>query len=494
MGARGRAILSAILWGTTILVFAWHVAGIVRSSGVPIAGNDFPAFYCAGKALLAESDPYAVEPLRACEHALPHGSDLPQQYVTPAPLPPYALGLFAMLAQLPYKLAAWIMFAVLAISCVWLSYALARVTQFPSGAIACSLLMSAGFASVAFGQLPPLIALAVVLCGAALLRGNDALAAICAAVATVEPHVGLPVALSLFFLRPRTRLWLVSLGLLCAAASVFAVSPRGTLEYFVTVLPSHARAELFAVDQFSLSHVLALAGAGDRLAVLLGSLSYLLTLVLGVVAANAASRRLDDAAIAYVPAATALLAGTFVHQIQLVAALPIAFLCIARGTPFVAWTGRLLVAVVAAVPFTVAMEHRPMLDVLALVAAGGALIGCVPLGETLDFVPTLGGFVLAAACVAFSVGLQHVQLPTLPTRAAASVLPAESNDASDNWGAFLRSDPQYAIPELDAEASKVPVWLGLAGVLVAALGMATRRVGPKTQAAWDSRPRIHLTT
>lgn len=494
MGARSRAILSAILWGTTVLVFAWHVAGVVRNSGVPIAGNDFPAFYCAGKALIAESDPYAVEPLRACEHALPHGSDLPQPYVTPAPLPPYALGLFALLAQLPYAAAAWIMFAVLTLSCIWLSYALARVTQFPSGAIASALLMSAGFASVAFGQLPPLIALTIVLCGTALLRGNDALAAVCAAVAMIEPHVGLPVALSLFFLRPRTRVWLVSLGLLCAATSAIAVSPQGTLEYVFTVLPSHARAELFAVDQFSLSHLLALAGIGDRLAVLLGSLSYLLTLALGVVAANAASRRLGDAAIAYVPAATALLAGTFVHEIQLVAALPIAFLCIARGSPAVAWAGRVLVAVVAAVPFTVAMEHRPLLDLLALVAAGGALVGCLPPGETFDFAPTLGGFVLAAACVAFSVGLQHAELPTLPTRIAASALPATSNDASDNWGAFLRSDPQYAVPQLDAEASKVPVWLGLTGMLVATLGMATRRIGPKAQAAWDSRPQIRLTT
>lgn len=492
MSAQGRAFLSWLLWAVTVVVLCQQVAAHVRSDGVPISGNDFPAFYCAGTAVLAHADPYAVEPLRSCEHALPQGSDLPRQYVTPAPLPPYALDLFALLAELPYRIAAWIAFGILGAGFIWLAVALGRVTQLPSGAIAASLLFSAGLSSLVFGQIPSLATLAVVLCGAALVRGDDARAALWAAAATIEPHIGAPVAISLFLFRPAARAWLLGFGALCAAASVLAVTPHGALAYLTTVLPAHARAELLTVDQFSLSHLLAIAGASDRMALALGTISYLLTLALGVVAASAASRRLDVAALAFIPAATSLLAGTFVHQIELVAALPAAFLCISRGTPALAWTGRLVVAVVAAVPFIVALENRPLVDALALFCAGGALIGAVPFGETLDFTHTLGGFVLAASVVAFPLAVEHVTLPTLAPRAPiAATLPA-SSDASDNWGAYLRSDPRYATPRLDAEAAKLPVWLGLLALLSVTLGTVMARLGPTTQPAWDPRPRIHL--
>ena len=494
MSASARATLSSLLWGASVLVFAVHVAGLVRAGGVPISGNDFPAFYCAGKALVAHADPYAIEPLRSCEHALPRGSDLPDAYVTPAPLPPYALDLFALLAQLPYRAAAWLAFAVLALASIVLAVALARVTGIPSGAIACSLLLSAGLASVVFGQIPPLVTLAIVLCGLALLRGDDAAASVCAAGAMIEPHVGLPVAASLFFLRPATRGWLAGFALLFAAASALAVTPHGAIEYVAQVLPAQARAELLAVDQFSLSHVLARAGATERVALALGTLSYLLTLVLGVLAANLASRRLDVAAIAYVPAAIALLAGTFVHEIQLVAALPAAYLCIARGTSPLAWAGRFVVAVVATMPFTIATDHRPLLDAFALFAGTGALVGAIPIGDPFDVFPALGGFVLAAACVAFPLAVERVALPQLPARVAVRTPAATDGDASDNWGAYLHSDPRYDAPRLDAEVSKLPVWLGLLTLLASLLGMGMAGLGPRTQAAWDPRPRIHLTS
>lgn len=494
MSSNERTLLSGALWIAVLLVFGVHVAGIVRANGAPISGNDFPAFYCAGKALLAHADPYALEPLRSCEHALPHGSDLPSQYVTPAPLPPYALDLFALLAQLPYRIAAWVAFAALALASLLLALALGRVTRIPSGAIACALLLSAALASVVYGQIPPLVTLFVVLCGVALLRGDDAAASVCAALATIEPHVGLPVAVSLFFLRPGTRAWLLGLGVAFAAAGALAVTPHGWVEYVTSVLPSHARAELLAVDQFSLSHVLARAGLPDRIALLAGSLSYLLTLALGVVAARIASRRLDAAAIAYVPAATALLAGTFVHEIQLVAALPIAFLCISRGSPMLAWVGRLLVGVVAATPFAIALEHRPLLDGLALFAAGAALVCAIPEDETIDFTQALGGFVLAAVCVAFPLAVQHVALPAPSPQRIVQQRMQNDQSASDNWGAYLRSDPRYAALQVDAEVSKLPVWLSLLTLLASLLGTGVGRLGPRTQAAWDPRPRIHLTS
>ncbi|MGH7736988.1 MAG: glycosyltransferase family 87 protein [Candidatus Tyrphobacter sp.] len=493
MTPNGRKIVGALLWAFAIFVFGLHVAGMVRRTGLPVAGNDFPAFYCAGKAILERADPYATEPLRSCEHALPRGSDLPAQYVTPAPLPPYALDMWALVAKLAYPVAAWLFFIVLGASCVWLALALARVTNLPSGAIACSLLLCAALGSVVFGQIPPLVTLAVVLCGAALLRGNDVVAAICAACATIEPHVGLPVALALFMWRPATRIALVALGLIAAAAGVLAVSPPVALAYLTTVLPAHAQAELLTVDQFSLSHVLARAGVADRTALVVGTLSYLLTLALGVVAAKAASRRLGVAAIAYVPAATALLAGTFVHEIQMVAALPAAFLCIARGPALVAWAGRLVVAVVAAVPFTVALGHSSVIDALALASAGGALVACVADGEKVRWSRAIGAFALAAACVVFAVTLAHVHVPVSHPAAAAQAVPT-STDASVNWGAYLRSDPRYDTLQLAAEAAKAPVWIGLLALLLSLLGTSRPHLGLTTQPAWDRRPEINLSS
>ncbi len=492
MTVSARAILSALLWVVCAAVFAEQVAGVVRSTGTPISGNDFPAFYCAGQAVAQHQDPYTVEPLRSCEHALPHGSDLPAQYVTPAPLPPYALDVFALLAQLPYRLAAWLWFGLLTAACVWLALTLARVTRLPSGAIACALLLSAALGSVVFGQIPPLAALAIALCGAALLAGDDALAAVCAAGAMIEPHAGLPTALALFFFRPRTRGWLAGCALAFAGLSVLAVTPHGALEYFLAVLPAQARAELLSTDQFSLSHVLARLGFSDGIALLGGSLSYLAMLGIGLAAAPAAERRLDAAAIAYVPAAAALLAGAFVHEIQLVVALPAALLMVACGSSIFAWCGRLLVAAVAAAPFTVAVEHRPAIDALALFCASGALVAAVPSDEPIDFATALGAFVLAAACVALPLLADRVQLPPPEPVSTPSAIAASSGDASDNWGAYLRSDPRYSAFRLDAEASKLPAWLGLAALVAAAFGLGASRVGPGTQPAWDPRPRIHV--
>lgn len=494
MAGKARSVLSAILWIGCLFVFTEQVAGVVHKTGVPISGNDFPAFYCAGTALNAHADPYALEPLRSCEHALPHGSDLPVQYVTPAPLPPYALDVFALLAQLPYHFAARLWFAILAAACVWLALTLARVTGVPSGAVAAALLLSTALGSATVGQIPPLAALFIALCGAALLRGDDALAALFAAASTIEPHVGLPLALSIFFFRPGARGWLLGFGCAALGLSVLAVTPHIALSYLTSVLPEHARAELVAGDQFSLSHLLARLGVPERTALLGGTLSYIVFVGLGLLTASAAARRLDVAALAYLPPAIALFAGTFVHEIQLVAALPAAFLSIARGTPPIAWCGRLLVAAIATVPFTLAMEHRPILDALALLCGTGALVAAVPIGEAADFATALGSFVLAACCVALPLAAQHVVPSVTPTRIAAGTTVARGEDASENWGEYLRSDPRYAATRFDEEASKLPAWLGLAALIAAALGMGMARLGPRTQGVWDPRPRIHLTS
>ena len=69
--------------------------------------GDFRAFYCAGAAVGERANPYVNEPLHDCEtHTQPPESAQIRQVTVPAPLPPYALLGFVLLARLPFLIAA----------------------------------------------------------------------------------------------------------------------------------------------------------------------------------------------------------------------------------------------------------------------------------------------------------------------------------------------------------------------------------------------------
>jgi hypothetical protein len=470
MGATVRSRLSLLLWLACGIVFAVQTAHVIRANGSPIAGNDFPAFYCAGAALDQHASPYTLEPLRTCEHAIQHGSDLPARFVTPAPLPPYALDVFAILAALPYRIAAWLWFAFVAAACALLAATIARICNVPSGGVAAALLLPAALASATIGQLPPLAVCAIALCGAALASADDALAAILACAATIEPHLGLPAVLGLFFFRPRTRWWLASGALAAACISIATVGLPGIAYYFGSVLPAQAHAELLSADQFSLSHVLAIAHLSSSAALLAGTLSYVTTLAAGIAIAPYCARRLGEAALVYVPCASVLVGGAFVHEIQLVAALPAAYLLLIRAAGAQQWAGRIAVAAVAAVPFTLASEHHVLLDALAVACTFGALVSASTANAARVF-PLWPSLAAAAFCVAVPLAaVRAAHVPVSPAPAAVAAMRANAN-ASDNWGAYLRSDPRYAAFQAGAEFAKTPAWLGLISLLVASLSM-----------------------
>ena len=105
-------------------------------------------------------------------------------------------------------------------------------------------------------------------------------------MASLEPHVALPAIVGLAVLAPRTR---VALGVALLAGGALSLATLGfarTLEYFTTLLPIHAQAELLARDQLGLSRFLALAGVPAGAALTLGGLSYLATMAFGVIAAR----------------------------------------------------------------------------------------------------------------------------------------------------------------------------------------------------------------
>ncbi|MGH7750800.1 MAG: hypothetical protein ACREQ5_39425, partial [Candidatus Dormibacteria bacterium] len=161
----------------------------------------------------------------------------------------------------------------------------------------------------------------------ALQRGRPRLATVAASVAMLEPHIALPACLALWLYEPRARRTLLAAGALALGLSLL-LGPRTLVEYFTQVLPLHARSETVADDdQYSLSALLYALGAVRPLADRLGELSYLLTLGLGLWLAGRASRALGEPAyLVALPIAAAVLFGPFVHDHQMVAALPAALL------------------------------------------------------------------------------------------------------------------------------------------------------------------------
>ncbi len=291
--------------------------------------GDFRAFYCGGTAVLHGSDPYAAVPLLGCErspqpfglHTVHAGVDLP------APFPGYALSLFTVMALLPYPPAAALWLVVLltaaAAACVFLARLCGR------SAVAPFVLLAPGFsiAVIPYGELAP-ITVAALAGGALALRHKRLWGAIGAlAVAALLPHIALPVFLSLFIWlkTARTRIVLLGIGLL--ALDLAIGGPRLALSYFTRVLPNHAVSEIGYITQYSMTWIAQGLGAPDRLALLMGDLSYVVMVVFGVWLAGMLMQRFEDPAfLLLIPPACAVFGGPFVHYSEITLALPASLL------------------------------------------------------------------------------------------------------------------------------------------------------------------------
>lgn len=287
--------------------------------------RDFNAFYCAGDSLGRGADPYREEPLASCERR-PKPAPLLQGtrgLAMPAPLPPYALAPFVLLARLPYALAAtlWTLFLT---GCLAATIAaLRRLTGLPSLVVTAALILGDGYAAMCLGQIAPVAVAAIALAALLLAGERDELAAVAASFSMLEPHVGLPVCLALFVWCPRARLPLAGAALVCAALCVAVAGLPTTVEYFRDVVPAHALSEVANEKQLSLTYALHRLGVADVPALRAGEFWYLAMLLLGTGAAGAALRRgAGRAYVALLPPVFALTGGPFVHIVQLSAVLP----------------------------------------------------------------------------------------------------------------------------------------------------------------------------
>jgi hypothetical protein len=346
--------------------------------------------------------------------------------------------------------------------------AVAAIARLPSLAVAAVFAPTIGFGiNLYYGEPVPLAIAALCASAYALERGAYRTAAALAVLASLEPHVALPAIVGLAVLAPRTR---VALGLALLAGGALSLTALGsarTLEYVTTLLPIHAQAELLARDQFGLSRFLALAGVPARAALTLGGLSYLATMAYGVFAAGRLAATYERPAfVVLFPVAAAMLGGSFVHDVQIVAALPAAVLLAPYSRParvalallVVDWTqwwrSQLLPTFTgAAGAAALAFRSRPRSALRWLI---GAPLLSLALLTALGRVPDR------------EVGRASVQRAAnavAPPGAAVALRPNDS--ASRAWALRIALSPGWKEMSAHDIADKVPFWVALGLLLVA---------------------------
>ncbi len=468
-----RAVLAALL----TVALAIGIRDLSRSWYFPLEPQqlDLRVFYCAGRAAAAGANPYALEPIRTCEHASPsrllmRSPNLALPFVLPGwDLPPLEL-----LARLPFDAAARVFTACVLAALLAAIVLVVRTLRIDAVVAIAALTLSAGFPSVLLGQTATFALLAIVAAGFALATGRDRLAGILAATTLVEPHVGMFVVVAVAVLVPRARLSLGAGVAALVAVALVAGSPREQLTYLTTYLPQHAFAELHSDEQESLAYALALDGVPDRAALALGAASTLLLLIASVPLAGACARGGQRAAIAFVPAACAVIGGTFVHVTQESLAVPAALLLVriapTRRVAVLAGAGLALLSVAWQYPATA--KQLLVLSLLAVAIAvrhaGGRL-------------RTVFGAVAVCWLVLFYAENHPPETAAIPVERR---WPADTPIAVE-WRDAIAQETLFDAFRLGV---KLPTWCGLLCVLGATLLVArgedqtTLTVGPSAAA------------
>ena len=452
----------------TAISLVLAIAALALADHGNVQRQSFKAFYCAGVALNERSNPYLVEPLRGCERTV---ADSPKTdaHVEPAPLPGYVLAGFSVLAKLPPKLAAQIFSLTLVLAAILSAQCLSTCLPVARAAILLAL-APLTLLNVAYGEIPPLALLA--LCaGAWLLASRRWIAAgVAVTLALIEPNVGLPAVIAVFAFAPRSRVAIaISAGAL-ALLSFAAVGVTRNLEYFTSVLPLMSRAELPAADQYSFAHLLYSAGLSAPAALLAGKLWFAVVLCAGVLVAGAfATRHRRFELLALLPPAIVLLFGIYLHDIQMLLAIPAALLIAyrARGTTL-GTIAAVSLALLIAVWTQRAARTSLVFDFLGVAAGLYAILAGPTARRALQ---AAGGALVVATCI---VALQRFEPPLASTQIVTHGFAAAPGDpAASAWERYLASTPALIG---QAYVLKIPTWLGLLGLTFCAVALAAKPV------------------
>jgi hypothetical protein len=458
--------------------------GIAALRDVVRIGNDLPwrvmydfqDFYCAGAALDEARNPYTYEPLRTCEHrvdARPSVQANPSLAI-PAPQPPYDFPIFMALAKLRFADARGIYAAAIVIAVLLSAIVLWRL-EIPLDVALLSLALAPGYQELAAGQIVPFVLLTLVLAGWMLAQRRDILCGIFAGLTALEPHLGAGVALSVLFFVPRARWSLIATCVSLTVVGVVATGPRVFATYLVHVLPAQAWAEVAFPPQYSLTYVLHAIGISDSPALALGTLSFGLFLIAGLAMAPRLSDHLRRRELlVFFPAATAIMAGAYVHVIELAFAIPAA-LVFARFAHGLRRSVCVAAVSLLTVPWIAAWGVKKLF--LASVFVCAALLYRLRAAAAIGIGTTL--------LVAAAVYLFELHPPRLP---APAPLPAT---AYAPW-ALVQVEWRVLVQQLDTHdlrwfAIKIPGWCALTAIFITGLleyragqgrsGIATQRGG-----------------
>ena len=448
-----------------ILVTAFALRGFAQNT-VGSALPDFRAFYCAAGIALEGKDPYLQEPLYSCEaRQTANGMWRAKDNVAlPAPLPPYALAMFAPLAKLPYLFAASLWSAVILLSYACTTICLRRLTGF-SWWVLCFTILPASLMCVSLGQIAPVSAALLAAAALLLARGRGTAAGVLAGLSLIEPHLALPSCAAMFAASPASRK-----GLLFAGTALLALSlPFGvplTAEYLRNVLPAHAAAEVWNVGQFSGTLAAHIAGAPDALALAIGSASYVFMAIVGVIVTiKLANQDGRQSYLPLLPLAFTVFAGSFIHWHQIVAAIP---------------AGLLLASRAARVPFPLAAALAVMPVPWLYTVAWGFLIPLAALTVGILCVKLAGWRTLPAVAAALStcalLWLANHGLPHAGALHAFHSATAPDGSADLSWGAYVRA--RIAVSNGIFLWAHYPTWLGVACISGIAVRTAIRRNAP----------------
>jgi hypothetical protein len=449
------------------------LAAVYLSERGDVTHHSFKAFYCAGAAIDRGDDPYRVEPLRSCERRLT-GSAPAEGYVEPAPLPGYALAGFALLAKLPVQPAA-VLFGLLLVAAAALSAVFLSLCTGYSAAALLLALSPLTLLNVSFGEIPPLALLAV--CAAAwLLKSRRFFAAgVATALTLIEPNVGLPAVAAVFLFCREARVAILSTGVALGAISLAVLGTAGNLEYAFSVLPLMSRAELPARDQYSLAHLLFSNRVPAELAIRAGAIWYAGVAAAGVTAAGTlAARRRSPEALALLPCAIAMLLGIYLHDIQILVAIPAAVWLTAQLPA----GSRRALAVLAVALLAIVWTQRLERFWTAVDLAGcTAAVWAITSGSPVRRVTIAAAGALAALVLAASVRHAIVQ-PPYAAEATARFGASPTEPAAAAWGRYLSKTPALTV---SAFTLKVPTWFGLLCVTLATFGLAITPIRPESR-------------
>jgi hypothetical protein len=422
---------------------------------------DYRAFWCGGHALAQGLDPYRTASLLSCEQiAMPfHLASAQHGVVIPAPLPGYALALFVPLALLPYPVASLLWMVVLigcSAECVILC---ARVTGANPLLCAWTFVVPAVMLWIPYGELAVVSLFGALVSAYGLSRSRYALCALGACIAAIEPHIALGAWISLILWERHARLPLI-VGGSALAALWLSTGLHRAVEYLTQVLPVHALAEVARGNQYSATWIAHLAGLDAHWSVRTGLICYAIMTAGGVALAGRLNSRTGAPGwLVLLPLAACATGGSFVHEVQVTAALPFAVLFF-QTAPGRARATAAAIVIALALPWYQVL-WMPIVIVLVVICA--FTIGTYAIDRRY-------GLYAAAAAGALCICLLHLEVQHVVIAASHAIpreLASPSPLASVPWGRASWREESAITAALVAE--KGITWLALIAAFTGAV-------------------------